>query len=112
MQLRPSNCCSFQLVARCVLAKPFSPPSQTAQKYAAPVYGAAVTSVIYIPKEQQRVTAVCVQYKPLTARQVWVRPGCKQQAKFKLHSKKSLGSQHLEECTGADTQQQTITANS
>lgn len=110
-----SNCCSFQSVARRNLAKPFGPASQTApapqQKHAAPIYGSAVTLAVCIPKERRRVTEVCVQYKPLAARQVWVRPDCKLQAKFKLHSKKSLGSQHLEECTGADTQQQTITAN-
>lgn len=75
------------------------------------------TPVVYIPRKQWRVTGVCVQYKPLSAGQVWVRLSRKQQAKFKKKKKKrlplkeSLGSQHLEECTGADTRQQTIPAN-
>lgn len=115
IQLIPRYCCSFELFASCYLAKHFGPASQTTpasqEKHATPVNCAGVTLVVYIPEEQCRVTAVCVQYKLLLARQVWVRLGCKQQAKFKLHFKKSPGSQHLEECTGADTQQQTILVN-
>ena len=80
------------------------------------MFHAGATLVVYIPKKQWRVTGVCVQYKPLSAGQVWVRLSRKQQAR-KLEKKKilplkeSLGSQHLEECTGADTRLQTIPAN-
>lgn len=56
------------------------------KKRIAPVYPTDVT-LVYIPKEQRRVTGVCVQYKLLSARQVWVRLSHKQQAKFKLHLK-------------------------
>lgn len=91
MQLSTRYCCSFESFACCNLAKHLSAAPQTApalqQKPAVPVYHTGLALVVYIPKEQQRVTGVCVQYKLLSARHVWVRLGRKEQAKFKLHVK-------------------------
>lgn len=91
VQVCPSNCCSHESLACSNLAKYFTAEPQTApalqQKGVASVYHNGVTLVVYIPKEQWRVTGVCVQYKVLSARQVWVRLSRKQQAKFKLHLK-------------------------
>ena len=57
------------------------------QKCAAPVYHAGVTLVVYIPKEQWRVTGLCAQYEALSAGQVRVRLSHNWQAKFKLLEK-------------------------
>ena len=64
------------------------------RKRAASVFHAGATLVVYIPKKQWRVTGVCVQYKPLSAGQVWVRLSRKQQAR-KLEKKKNTSLKRI-----------------
>lgn len=68
-------------------------------------YHAGVAVVVYIPKEQWRVTGVCVQYKPHSACASLGTPEPQTGGQVQTPLKEKRRSHHLEECTGADTRQ-------
>lgn len=81
------------------------------KKRAAPVYHTGVTLVVYIPKEQQRVTGNVCTIQAALSQACLGTPELQTAGQVQTSCQESLGSQHLEECTGADTLQQTIPAN-
>lgn len=118
MQLGPSNCCSFESFACCNLAKCLSAAPQTApalqqktKKNVQPRYITLVWHWWFTFQRNSGEWQECVYNtscsRPGKSGYAWALTAGQVQTSLQ----ESLGSQHLEECTGADTRQQTIPAN-
>lgn len=111
-QFSPSNCCSSESFARRNLA---SAAQQTApapqQKRAAPsISHWCDTGGLHSKGTAESDRSVCTIQAALSQASLGT-PEPQTAGQVQTSLQESLGSQHLEECTGADTQQQTIPAN-